>query len=272
MNIACYFCVVVGLSYNLAGADPLELIFPYDYKGNIDKVKFNEPSGLVFHPARGTIFAVGDGGDLCEIRTDGTVVKNVHHSEADYEGITCDPATGLLYVAVEGKEQIIELDPEDFALRRTFQLNRVVAGKAVLKEGGQGIEGIAFVPDAEHPEGGFFYVVNQGIELAAEEDLSAVCEVVLPLRSSSKGATVSIQRYFEPGFIDVYGLHYDANNDVLILIGDAVNGIFYARRSGELLAGHALPGDNQEGIAVDADGNLYIAQDSGGIIKHLKRK
>ena len=57
MNIACYFCVVVGLSYNLAGADPLELIFPYDYKGNIDKVKFNEPSGLVFHPARGTIFA-----------------------------------------------------------------------------------------------------------------------------------------------------------------------------------------------------------------------
>ena len=95
---------------------------------------------------------------------------------------------------------------------------------------------------------------------------------VLPLRSSSEGATVSIQRYFEPGFIDVSGLHYDANNDVLILIGDAVNGIFYARRSGELLAGHALPGDNQEGITVDAEGNLYIAQDSGGIIKHLKRK
>ena len=62
MNIACYFCVAVGLSCNLAGADPLDLIFPYYYKGNIDKVKFNEPSGLVFHPARETIFAVGDGG------------------------------------------------------------------------------------------------------------------------------------------------------------------------------------------------------------------
>lgn len=272
MSICWGFCVLMGLAWGQVSADPLAIVFPYQYQGNIDKSKFNEPSGLVYHPQRATIFAVGDNGDLCEIRSDGTLIKQLHHSDADYEGITCDPATGLLYVAVEGEEKIIELDPEDFATRREFFIERTFAGKAVLKAGEQGIEGITFVPDSEHPEGGVFYVVNQGINLAAAEDLSAVCEVILPLKSSSKGATVSIQRYFEPGFIDVSGLHYDAEADLLVLIGDAVNGIFYARRTGELVGGYALPGDNQEGITIDADGNVYIAQDSGGIIKHLRRK
>lgn len=272
MNRVCSLFTVIVLGWSPAMADPLAIVFPYQYGGNIDKAKFNEPSGLVYHPGRETIFAVGDGGDLMEMQTDGTLIKNVHHSEADYEGITCDPTTGLLYIAVEGKETILELDPEDFSPLRTFPIERTFAGKAVLKEGEQGIEGITFVPDSEHPEGGVFYVVNQGINLAAEEDLSAVCEVVLPLQSSAEGATVSIQHYFEPGFIDISGLHYDAEGDLLILIGDAVNGIFYARRTGELVGGYALPGDNQEGITIDAAGNLYIAQDSGGIIKHLRRK
>ena len=56
-------------------ADPLAIIFPYEYRGNIDQVKFNEPSGLVFHPGRGTIFAVGDNGDLLEMGTDGQLSR-----------------------------------------------------------------------------------------------------------------------------------------------------------------------------------------------------
>jgi myo-inositol-hexaphosphate 3-phosphohydrolase len=37
--------------------------------------------------------------------------------------------------------------------------------------------------------------------------------------------------------------------------------------AGEFLNSWAFPGDNQEGMAVDEEGFLYIAQDSGGIIK-----
>ena len=33
------------------------------------------------------------------------------------------------------------------------------------------------------------------------------------------------------------------------------------------LNAYAFPGANQEGIAVDGEGFLYVAQDSGGIIK-----
>ncbi len=37
----------------------------------------------------------------------------------------------------------------------------VIRGKMILKPGGQGIEGIMFVPDSRHPEGGTFSVTNQ---------------------------------------------------------------------------------------------------------------
>ena len=36
---------------------------------------------------------------------------------------------------------------------------------------------------------------------------------------------------------------------------------------GEILQEYAFPGDNQEGLALDGKGYLYIAQDSGGILK-----
>jgi uncharacterized protein YjiK len=267
-----FICAVWAIALGGVSADPLAIVFPYQYVANIDTSKFNEPSGLVFHPQRGTIFAVGDNGDLCELGTDGGLVKEHHLSDADLEGITCDPSTGLLYVAVEGEEKILEIDPEDFSVRREFAIERIFEGKALLKEGGQGIEGLTFVPEAGHPEGGVFYVANQAFELGAEEDLSVICELVLPLRSSEEGAQVSIRRYFAPGFIDISGLHYDAEADLLVLISDAVNAIFYVRRTGELIGSYALPGDNQEGIAIDAKGNLYIAQDSGGIVKFEPRR
>ena len=72
--------------------------------------------------------------------------------------------------------------------------------------------------------------------------------------------------------VDHPGLHYDAEADLLVLISDANNAIFYARRTGELIGGHALPSQTQERITVDARGNLYLAQDSGGIIKYEPRK
>ena len=38
-------------------------------------------------------------------------------------------------------------------------------------------------------------------------------------------------------------------------------------KGGQILKQYAFIGDNQEGITLDDEGYLYIAQDSGGIIK-----
>lgn len=248
--------------------NPLSIIFPYQWVGNIDKVNFKEPSGIVFHPWRRTLFVVGDEGDICEIQKDGTLVKQKKVRDADFEGVTCDPSTGLLYIAIEGEEKILEVDPDTLGVLREFAIERTFKGKTVLKASGQGIEAIAFVPDPKHPEGGTFYVANQSFTLNDKEDPSAIFEVNVPIKSGTgRELEAKIIRYFSIGVIDLSGLHYDKDSDSLYVISDATNTFFEVTRTGKILRGYAFPGKDQEGITVDDEDFVYIAQDSGGIIK-----
>ncbi len=241
------------------------IVFPFEWVGNIDKVKFNEPSGICWHSQRNTLFVVGDEGDVCEIKTDGTLVKQKRIRHADFEGITHDPSTGLLYIAVEEEELIIELDPDTFAVLREFSLPRTLGGRTVMKAGGQGVEALTFVPDATHPEGGTFCVGNQSFSLVNEQDMSAVFVVELPLRS--KTGRPKLISHFKPGVVDISGLYCDVADGHIFVISDLCNIILEYSSSFELLHEYAFPGDNQEGITVDDAGFMYIAQDSGGIIK-----
>ena len=241
------------------------IALPYQWVGNIDKNGFNEPSGICWHTQRKTLFVVGDAGDVCELTTEGFVIKEKHVRNADFEGITHDPATGLLYIAVEGAESIIELDPDTFDILREFLLPRTIDGKTLMKSGGQGIEAITFIPDSEHPEGGTFLVANQAFKLTDEQDISAIFQFELPLQS--KTADVNLIEYFIPGIIDLSGLYYDAQSDHIFVISDATNIMLEYSHNHELIHQFAFPGDSQEGITIDNTGHLYIAQDSGGIIK-----
>ena len=243
----------------------LDMILPCTWVGDIDPVGFNEPSGICWHTGRKSLFIIGDEGDICEIGTDGSLIRQGHIRDADFEGIAHDPASGLLYVAVEEAESILEVHPETYAVLREFEIPREVDGHIRLGAGKEGIEAITFVPDVNHPNGGVFYVANQAFTLSDEQDISAVFQVELPLRDPAD--RVRITAYFEPGVIDLSGLCYDAGADVLLVISDATNTMMQYSRDHEMLRGYAFPGDNQEGIAVDPDGYLYIAQDSGGIIK-----
>jgi len=242
------------------------IIFPNKWVGNIDKIEFNEPSGICWHALRGTLFVVGDEGNLCEITTEGALVKQTLLREAaDFEGITYDPSTGLLYLVIEEAEAILEVHPESFEILREFSVPRTFEGKTLLAAGGEGIEALTFIPDAQHPEGGVFYVGNQAFTLSNPEDISAVFRVELPLRT--RRGPVRITGYFEPGIIDLSALNYDATTDHILLVSDATNTMLEYSRDDRLLNIWAFPGDNQEGVTVDDEGFIYIAQDSGGIIK-----
>ena len=247
---------------------PGGIVFHHEWLGDIDQIGFNEPSGIVFHEPRGTLFVVGDEGDICEIQTDGTAVKQAHIRDADFEGVTYDPATELLYVAVEGEEKILEVHPDELRVLREFQIERTFEGRMLLKPGGQGVEAITFVPDPSHAQGGTFYLTNQSFDAAAEEDPSVVFEVEVPLREDSGGeAGARVVRCFSLGISDLAGLHYDRHSDHLYVVSDANNMLLEITRGGGIVDFWAFPGDNQEGIAVDGEGFVYIAQDSGGIVK-----
>jgi uncharacterized protein YjiK len=261
--------VAVGMAPGAPHADdPRAILLQHEWLGNIDQVDFNEPSGIEYHAERGTLFVVGDEGDLCEIKTDGTLVRQAHIRDGDFEGVTYDPATGLLYVAVEGEEKILEIDPDVFQVRREFALPRDFEGRTLLKPGGQGVEAIAFVPDSKHTEGGVFYIANQGLESAPPDDPSVIVEVELALRTGEGGGLeAKISRALHVGVIDIAGLHYEAASDHLYFVSDATNTLFETTLDGDLLRSWAFPARDQEGLAMGPDGYLYVAQASGGVIK-----
>jgi len=67
----------------------------------------------VFSKSRGTLFVVGDEGDICELRTDGTLVNKARIRKKDLEGITRNPVTGSLYALDELSTSILEIDPDN---------------------------------------------------------------------------------------------------------------------------------------------------------------
>jgi uncharacterized protein YjiK len=73
-------------------------------------------------------------------------------------------------------------------------------------------------------------------------------------------------------FIDISGLTYDAQGDVLVLISDTSNLLVELKREGTILGQYLLPGDEQEGVVLDGLGYMYIAQESGEIIKLADRR
>jgi len=265
--LVLWFMLMTTGCRNTTGPEQIlqSVVFPYEWIGDIDPVGFNEPSGICWHAQRNTLFVVGDEGDLCEITRDGVLIKQKHIRAADFEGVTYDPATGLLYLAIEEEESVLEVHPETFEVLREFPLPRVFRGKTLLRAGGEGIEAITFVSDSRHAEGGVFYVANQAFTLTDEQDISAVFQVELPLRTRSGEAKIT--GYFAPDVIDLSGLHYDPTTDHILAITDAPNLILEYSRDHQLLSVQAFPGDNQEGIAVDADNFIYIAQDTGGVVK-----
>ena len=73
--------------------------------------------------------------------------------------------------------------------------------------------------------------------------------------------------YFEPGIIDLAGLHYDPATGNIFVISDVTNTIHEYDSDHVLVRSYAFPGENQEGITADNAGFWYVAQDSGGIMK-----
>jgi uncharacterized protein YjiK len=228
-----------------------------------------EPSGICYHPLRKTLFVVDDGGELCEITTRGDVVQQKSIRSDDFESITVDPSTGLLYIAVEGAESILEVDPDTLKSKREFFLPRTFEGRTVMKQGGQGIEAITFVPDPTHPHGGTFFVANQCLKPAKHpEDISALFEVEVPLKQESvRPEDIKILRCIPLDVIDIAALYYDAHKEILYAVSDETNRLLAFSRTGELHDSWILPGVDQEGFTIDPDGFVYIAQDSGGVLK-----
>jgi uncharacterized protein YjiK len=233
--------------------------FPYPVVDSFSKSHTDELSGVLFHPQRNTLFAVRDNGQIIEMETDGTIIRaEIVQKKADFEGITVNPQTGLLYVAVEGNEVILEVDPETLNPTRAIPIDRVFEQNLLLAPGGDGIEGITFVPTNDGTSAGTFFLLNQSDELDGG-DPSIVFEV--EINNDNSELYARIIRYFSVDVTDLSGIQYAPTTDSLLIISDSNNLLLDVSLSGQVLATYPLPGKKQEGITLDEAGFLYIAHD-----------
>ena len=246
----------------------------YQLLGDIEQMNLEEPSGIAYHPVRNTIFVVGDEGDLAELKLDGTPINDTWLRDGDFEGVAVDPSSSRVYIAEERAEKILEVDPDELVILREFKIPRHYQGKLMLQSGEEGLEGVTFVPQENHPEGGVFYVTQQSFDISNKNNPSAVIKLELPLRSSSsESAPAKILRFHIFNEIDLAGLHYNAKNQSLFILSGSDNKVFIAGadflsgKSDSIVGSFAIPGEDQEGITEDGDGDLYLAQDTGGILK-----
>lgn len=240
---------------------------PYYQKvDTVAEVQHDKLSGLVFHPQRKTLFTVSDWGQISEIATDGTLIQQKQVAKkVDFEGITYNPATGLLYAVIEGEEAILEVKPETLEAGRKIPIDLTFEGKVLLTRKKKGLEDITFVPAAAGSPNGTFYLVNQSDTLAGL-DASIILEVKIDDAANEPKA--HILRYFSVGVTDLSGIHYDLSRQQLFIISNANNLLLLVNLSGQVLGVSPLPGKKQEGLTIDEAGFLYIAQDRNtGLLK-----
>ena len=239
-------------------------VFPHQGITVLDKnEEINEPSGITYHPMRKTFFVVGDEGDLYEIDENAKILKSIKLSpnrkdDIDPEGITVNTRTGNLYIAAEEGDDIIEINPENFDIVGYYD---IVSKKELFKSGGDGIEGITFVPGKD-PEDDRVYVCNQ-------YDPPIVMKVALPSKPMGNAVEkhpVPVIGYFKMPVSDLSDMTYHKGRKTLFILSDENNLIMEVTTDGKIIKSWSLPGKNQEGIAF-YKGFMFIGQDSGKILR-----
>ncbi|MDC7240570.1 MAG: SdiA-regulated domain-containing protein [Spirochaetales bacterium] len=202
--------------------------------------EIREPSGLCYNPEGNTLFVVGDRGDVAEISLDGTVLNHVFFPDRDFEGVVL--LDGVLYVLDENNFQILKLEP--ISLEPLSEHN-------ITREFG------AFEGISTHPDGSIL-LVNQVRKLKKQK------AGILFLDSETLEPD---GRFIETGIVDQAGIFPVNNEQCYYIISDRKNRLYCYSLTEGLLWDIPLPGETQEGIAVDSEGFFYIAQDKGGLLR-----
>jgi len=261
ITLAC--CVLTcGCNSLKPGTGPQLPPFPGQLFATFNEQHCKEPSGIVFSKSHGTLFVVGDEGDICELRTDGTLVNKARIRKTDLEGITSNPVTGSLYALDELSISILEINPDNLEVLQHISIDLLPA-QYNHENKNRGFEAITFLPNPGQAANSRLFIANQG---RSDRASAAVHELTVPLADGDNVAkTLQI---FEQKIADLSGLHYDDRSGLLLVISDAHNTLLLMTVEGDIHTSYTLPGENQEGITLDDEGYLYIAEDSGNIIKY----
>lgn len=201
-------------------------------------VDVEELSGLCMNQDGTALLSCGDQGVVKTISFTGEVTDLWEH-DADMEGIAINPATGDLYIAVEGSQKVYSLYAPDYKEYETlFYVQEAVDGN--YRNGG--LEGIDYYKDD---------ILFVGSQVEANLWQYRLDGTMLSKVSLSGFAT------------EVAGLCYDPETEWLWVVDSNVSKLFVCGLDGVLVATYVLPDiENAESVCVDrANGCVWVGSD-----------
>jgi hypothetical protein len=228
--------------------------------------KVPEPSGVIFDQNRGTLFIAGDRGDIGEFSLTGVLLNHRNIDQADFEGITCNPASGLLYAVVEAKGKILEIDPGSLQMTREFFIDWILSDHLILNPKKESIEAIAFAPDSLDANGGVFFLANKSAKIQDTEQPSLIIETALPLASTENPPPISlILNTFSPGILTMSDLYFEQATCTLFVLSDSSDLMYQIDHTGQIIQSYKLPGNRQEGVTAISDSSFVVTDDTGPV-------
>jgi len=210
-------------------------------------VPIREASGMCFHRGRGTLFLVGDRGQIAEVSTDGKLLRRAEIG-GDLEGITVGP-DGNLLLARESQDQIVEVNTATLAITRTYALkaDRIADAPGM---GGDGIEGLCYLASENA-----LFAVN-------ENDPSALLRIELESDGASGGNAI-IRSSTPLAAKELAEMALSPSGKDMLVFSDKEDQLYVVQPDGTMRASRHVPGYQQEAIAFAPDGRLFVCEEDG---------
>jgi uncharacterized protein YjiK len=220
-----------------------------------------EASGVAWHSARRSLFVVGDRGSLVEIATTGAVVAR-HVVKGNLEDVTVHEPSGRLVLLAEKKGELVVWDPATAAETARFALDvSEVLGREPADRN-QGFEGIVFRAERGRPGGGVFHVAHQSRPARL---VTIAFDPTGPPRTLGAGDVLA--RHAVKPHEDLTAVAWSDTLDRLLVIAEKADRLLLVSPDGTLDADVALPGGQQEGLALGPEGTLWVADERLGLLR-----
>ncbi len=212
------------------------------------------PSGVAYHPGLRRLFVVGDKGLLAEVTLDGRLLRT-QPIKGDLEDVAVHTPSGRLVLLSEKKSRLIVLDPRSLAEIGHWKMDRAFFIGHVPSDRNAGFEGLGFRAQAGRPGGGLFYLTHQ------RNPALLVSFVFDPASAPGPLPQESLVHRFPIDGKDLTAVTYVPSLDRVLVLSDVRDRLLVLRDDGTEEADIAVPGTQQEGLALDDAGTLWIADD-----------
>ena len=201
-------------------------------------VDVEEISGLCLNADKSALISCGDQGVVKQLSFEGEAIDILVYP-ADMEGVTIDPSTGDLYLAIEGSQEVARLAaPAYDTYESLFKVQEAI--------------------DSNYRNGGL-----EGVEYYKHDILFVGSQVDANLWQYRTDGTIVSKISFAAFATEIAGLYYEPEEDLLWVTDSRQAKIFLCRTDGTLLATYHVPFvDNLESICVDRErGCVWVASD-----------